>query len=56
MQGTLLHAERLRAAGLIGDAELTAVRETLAELREGEEDDADVPSFIARRLWQRGAQ
>jgi argininosuccinate lyase len=54
VQGTLLHAERLHAAGLIDDAELTEVRETLAELREVDGDDEDVHSFIERRLGEVG--
>ena len=32
IQGTLLHAERLHAAGILDDAELAEVRETLARL------------------------
>ena len=54
VQGTLLHSERLHAAGLLDDAELTEVRETLAELHEVEGDDEDVHSFIERRLGEVG--
>jgi len=54
VQGTLLHAERLHAAGLLDDAELAEVGETLAELHEVEGDDEDVHSFIERRLGDVG--
>jgi argininosuccinate lyase len=54
VQGTLLHAERLHAAGLLDDAELIEVRETLAELQEIEGYDEDVHSFIERRLGDVG--
>jgi argininosuccinate lyase len=54
VQGTLLHAERLHAAGLLDDAELAEVRETLATLHEVEGDDEDVHSFIERRLGDTG--
>jgi len=54
VQGTLLHAERLHAAGLLDDAELTEVCETLADLHEVEGDDEDVHSFIERRLGEVG--
>jgi argininosuccinate lyase len=54
VQGTLLHAERLHAAGLLDDVELTEVRETLAELHEVEGGDEDVHSFIERRLGEVG--
>jgi argininosuccinate lyase len=52
VRGTLLHAERLQAAGILGAAELADVRERLAEL--GPEDllptDEDVHSAIERLL------
>jgi len=54
VQGTLLHAERLHAAGLLDDAELAEVRATLAELRDVEGGDEDVHSFIERRLGDVG--
>ncbi len=54
VQGTLLHAERLHAAGLLDDTELAEVRETLAALREVEGGDEDVHSFIERRLGDTG--
>ena len=54
VQGTLLHAERLHAAGLLEDGELAEVRETLATLHEVEGGDEDVHSFIERRLGDIG--
>jgi argininosuccinate lyase len=51
---TLVHAERLHAAGLLDDDELTEVRATLASLREVEGADEDVHSFIERRLGEVG--
>jgi argininosuccinate lyase len=54
VQGTLLHAERLHAAGLLDDAELAEVRDTLAKLHEVEGGDEDVHSFIERRLGDTG--
>jgi argininosuccinate lyase len=54
VQGTLLHAERLHAAGLLDNAELAEVRETLATLHEVEGGDEDVHSFIERRLGDTG--
>ncbi len=54
VQGTLLHAERLHAAGLLDDAELAEVRDTLATLHEVEGGDEDVHSFIERRLGDTG--
>jgi hypothetical protein len=43
IQGTLLHAERLHAAGLLDDAELADVRATLARL-EAVDPDATSPT------------
>ncbi len=54
VQGTLLHAARLHAAGLLDDAELAEVREILDSLHEVEGDDEDVHSFIERRLGEVG--
>jgi argininosuccinate lyase len=54
VQGTLLHAARLHAAGLLDDAEFAEVRETLATLHEVEGGDEDVHSFIERRLGETG--
>jgi len=54
VQGTLLHAERLQAAGLLDDAELADVRETLGRLDEADPDAEDVHSFIERELGEVG--
>jgi len=52
VRGTLLHAERLRAAGILDAAELADVRERLAEIGpdEIEPTDEDVHSAIERLL------
>jgi argininosuccinate lyase len=50
VKGTLLHAERLHAAGLLDDAELTDVRETLAALDSVDPAAEDVHSFIEAEL------
>jgi argininosuccinate lyase len=50
IQGTVLHAERLRAAGILDDAELAEVRETLGRLDEVSGDPEDVHSFIEEQL------
>jgi argininosuccinate lyase len=50
VKGTLLHAERLHAAGLLDDAELTEVRETLAALDSVDPTAEDVHSFIETEL------
>ena len=54
VQGTLLHAERLHAAGLLDDAELAEVRATLAGLDEADADTEDVHSSIERELGEVG--
>ena len=51
---TLVHAERLHAAGLLDDDELAEVRATLSSLHEVEGGDEDVHSFIERRLGEVG--
>ena len=50
VKGTLLHAERLHAAGLLDDSELTDVRETLAALDSVDPAAEDVHSFIEAEL------
>jgi argininosuccinate lyase len=50
VQGTLLHAERLRAAGLLDDAELAEVRETLAALDTVDPLAEDVHSYLEAEL------
>ena len=54
VQGTLIHAGRLHAAGLLDDGELAEVRDTLGSLHEVDGDDEDVHSFIERRLGEVG--
>jgi argininosuccinate lyase len=50
VKGTLLHAERLHAAGLLDDAELDEVRATLAALDTVDPAAEDVHSFIEGEL------
>jgi argininosuccinate lyase len=50
VKGTLLHAERLHVAGLLDDAELAEVRETLAALDTVDPAAEDVHSFIESEL------
>jgi argininosuccinate lyase len=50
VRGTLLHAERLHAAGLLDDAELAEVRATLATLDTVDPAAEDVHSFIEAEL------
>jgi argininosuccinate lyase len=52
--GTLLHAERLHAAGLLDDGELSEVRETLARLGAADPAAEDVHSFIEAELGDVG--
>jgi argininosuccinate lyase len=47
---TLLHAKRLHAAGILDDAELTEVRETLARLGTPDAAAEDVHSWIESQL------
>jgi argininosuccinate lyase len=54
VQGTLLHAERLHAAGILDDAELAEARETLARLDTVDPSAEDVHSFIEAELGEVG--
>src|SRR3954469_19523148 len=54
LQATLLHAERLHAAGILDDAELADVTERLAAIEEIDESDEDVHSSIERQLGEVG--
>jgi argininosuccinate lyase len=54
VQGTLQHAERLHAARILDDAELTEVRETLARLDTVDAQAEDVHSFIEAELGEVG--
>ena len=54
IQGTLLHAERLHAAGILDDAELADVRDTLAGLDAVDPQAEDVHSFIEAELGEVG--
>ena len=54
VQGTLLHAERLNAAGILDDAELAEVRDTLARLEAVDPQAEDVHSFIEAELGEVG--
>jgi len=54
LQATLLHAQRLQAAGILDDAELAEVTEKLAAIEEIDESDEDVHSSIERQLGEVG--
>src|SRR4051794_11502083 len=54
LQGTLLHAQRLHAAGILDDAELAEVTEKLAAIEEIDEGDEDIHSSIERQLGEVG--
>jgi argininosuccinate lyase len=54
LQATLLHAQRLHAAGLLDDAELADVTERLAAIDDIDEGDEDVHSSIERQLGDVG--
>ena len=54
VQGTLLHAERLHAAGFLDDGELAEVRETLGQLGTVDPAAEDVHSFIEAELGEVG--
>jgi argininosuccinate lyase len=54
IQGTLLHAQRLHAAGILNDSELAEVTEKLASIDEVDPADEDVHSSIERQLGDVG--
>jgi argininosuccinate lyase len=54
VRGTLLHADRLHAAGLLDEAELAEVREKLAMLDSVDTAAEDVHSFIEAELGEVG--
>jgi argininosuccinate lyase len=54
LQATLLHAERLHAAGILDDAELADVTEKLAAIEGVDDVDEDVHSSIERQLGEVG--
>jgi argininosuccinate lyase len=54
IQGTLLHAQRLHAAGILDDDELSEVTEKLASIDEVDPGDEDVHSSIERQLGDVG--
>jgi len=54
LQATLLHAERLHAAGILDEAELAEVTERLAAIEEIAAIDEDVHSAIERQLGEVG--
>jgi argininosuccinate lyase len=54
IQGTLLHAHRLHAAGILDDAELAEVAEKLAAIEGIDPADEDVHSSIERQLGDVG--
>ena len=54
VQATLLHAERLHGAGILDDAELAEVRETLSHLDAVDPAAEDVHSFIEAELGEVG--
>jgi argininosuccinate lyase len=54
LQATLLHAQRLHAAGILDDAELAEVAEKLAAIDEIDASDEDVHSAIERQLGDVG--
>src|SRR3954470_23724520 len=54
LQATLLHAQRLHAAGILDDAELADVTDRLASVEEVDEADEDVHSSIERQLGDVG--
>jgi argininosuccinate lyase len=54
VQATLLHAERLYAAGILDEAELAEAAEKLAEISPPDASDEDVHSSIERQLGDVG--
>jgi argininosuccinate lyase len=54
VQGTLLHAERLHAAGILDDSELAEVRNTLEQLDSVDPAAEDVHSYIEAELGEVG--
>jgi argininosuccinate lyase len=54
LDATRMHAERLRAAGILGDAEFAEVCDGLAEIDAADPADEDVHSTIERRLGELG--
>ena len=54
LQATLLHAERLHAAGILDDVELAEVAEQVAAIEEIADHDEDVHSSIERQLGEVG--
>jgi argininosuccinate lyase len=54
LQATLLHAERLHAAGILDDGELAEVTEKLAAIDTVDPADEDVHSSIERQLGEVG--
>jgi argininosuccinate lyase len=54
IQATLVHADRLHAAGILDDAELAEVRETLAGLETVDPAAEDVHSYIEAELGEVG--
>jgi argininosuccinate lyase len=54
LKATLLHAQRLHAAGILDEGELAEVTEKLAQIEEIEPEDEDVHSSIERQLGDVG--
>jgi argininosuccinate lyase len=54
LQATLLHAQRLHAAGILDDAELAEVADGLTRIEEVDDADEDVHSAIERQLGDVG--
>ena len=54
VQATLLHSERLHAAGILDDAELAEVRDTLSRLDSVDPAAEDVHSYIEAELGEVG--
>jgi argininosuccinate lyase len=54
LQATLVHAQRLHAAGILDDGELAEVEERLETIEDVEEADEDVHSAIERQLGEVG--